>query len=514
MPLMLTSSAMRSHEPRPLRQSPADQILTFARLLRENGIPVSPAETADALLGISAMPVVLDLRESFHAVLAATLVKSTVDLPLFSALFDAYWGVSSCEDADDTNGHHHHGHGTPILEGVDLLPKAGLNVDGGKPVHQHGEQLNLRRFFGEGAGRPDHDHHPGDRLRLTWIGGDVLYDHEGGPPSGDLDFDGQLGLRRVTLGGAPGGLRQSQSAVIPRDIVLAGGDESGLAADADLDAASQRLLDEQTSERRRQFPNGNAGGSVGPGEEQLPTLLPALSWDRLTAEDVARLDQAIARIARRIGGAQGSRRAARSGRLDARQTARRAAATGGIPFSPVYRSRKDDRPRLVVLCDASLSVRGAARFLLTMSRGLQRQSGRVRSFVYVRDVAEVTRALADPDLDHAISDIFGGRLIDTAEASDGGAALSAFAERYGAILSRRTTVLILGDGRNNGRDPRVESLAELRLRCRRIVWLSPEQRGTWRLAGCDLPRYAPWCDLVESVRRPADVERLLQRLPG
>jgi len=85
----------------------------------------------------------------------------------------------------------------------------------------------------------------------------------------------------------------------------------------------------------------------------------------------------------------------------------------------------------VVLCDVSLSVRGAAGFLLRVARAAQRQSGRVRSFVFVREVAEATRLLADCDLETAIGTIFGGRLIDTAESSDAGAALGAFVRQCG-----------------------------------------------------------------------------------
>ena len=82
----------------------------------------------------------------------------------------------------------------------------------------------------------------------------------------------------------------------------------------------------------------------------------------------------------------------------------------------------------------------------------------------------------------------------------------------GGMLSPKTTLLIVGDGRNNGRDPGIEVLAEIRGKCRRVVWLTPEERGTWRLAGCDLPRYAPVCDVVAPVPTPAALERLVAKL--
>jgi uncharacterized protein with von Willebrand factor type A (vWA) domain len=159
-----------------------------------------------------------------------------------------------------------------------------------------------------------------------------------------------------------------------------------------------------------------------------------------------------------------------------------------------------------VLCDASLSTRGAARFLLAVSQAAQRQTGRVRTYVFVRDVREVTLIFEQQSFDEAIRAIFNGRLLDTSEASDGGAALGALVRDHGRLFTAKTTLLILGDARNNGHDPNLPALADLRQRCRRVIWLTPEQRGTWRLAGCDLPRYEAYCDQVATVRTPADLE--------
>jgi uncharacterized protein with von Willebrand factor type A (vWA) domain len=148
-----------------------------------------------------------------------------------------------------------------------------------------------------------------------------------------------------------------------------------------------------------------------------------------------------------------------------------------LPFAPVYRARRDDRPRLVVLCDVSLSVRGSARFLLHVARAAQRGNGRVRTFVFVREVAEVTRWLEAADFESAVRAIFGGQILDTAESSDAGSTFRSFLDQFGSQLSPKTTVLMLGDGRNNGRDPGIEALAVIRERCRRIVWMTPEDPG-------------------------------------
>ncbi|MGH2561021.1 MAG: VWA domain-containing protein, partial [Thermomicrobiales bacterium] len=351
--------------------------------------------------------------------------------------------------------------------------------------------------------RPDHDHHPNDRVRLTWLGGDLLYDQAGGAPPVAAARDGAIGLARVSMAGQPGALRPPSATVLPRGVVFGGG--SGHADGPPVDEGYNGRLD---GSRRTAVTTDHWPADT----HDATSSLPELSWDRLSVEEIVRLERALGRLGRKLGGAPGRRRVARYGRLDGHLTARRAATTGGVPFVPVYRERRDDRPRLVVLCDASLSVRGAARFLLALASAAQRQSGRVRGFVYVREVAEATAALASPRFEHAVAEIFGGRLLDTAEASDGGAALATFRDRHASILTPRTTLLILGDGRNNGHDPRVDALAALRRRCRRVIWLTPESRGSWRLAGCDLPRYEAVCDLVTTVRAPADLERLVTGL--
>ena len=132
----------------------------------------------------------------------------------------------------------------------------------------------------------------------------------------------------------------------------------------------------------------------------------------------------------------------------------------------------------------------------------------MRTFVFVRDLADASQAMGAGEAIDAVRTIFGGELLDVAASSDAGRALAAWSERFGSLLTPRTTMLILGDARNNGRDPQVEVLQRLSERARRVIWLSPEPRGAWKLAGCDLPKYARWCDVVDSVRTPADFERI------
>jgi uncharacterized protein with von Willebrand factor type A (vWA) domain len=345
------------------------------------------------------------------------------------------------------------------------------------------------------------------------MGSELEFDQEAGAPPVSEGLDGSFALRRVATRARPGALRPPSLIEISREVVMSGLRE--MLEGFEGDDPDEGLLDwlQESAAGMRRDPRATAS-ELWPivDDESAHSALLDLRWDSLSIDDLTRLEGAMHRLGKKLGGAPGSRKMARRGRLDARRTARRAAATGGVPFEPVFRARLNDRPRLIVLCDASLSVRGAARFLLALSQIAQRQTGRVRTFVFVRQVRDVSLTLEQREFDEALRAIFGGQLIDTSEASDGGVALDLMLKRYGDLLNAKTTLLILGDARNNGNDPNLAALAELRRRCRRIVWLTPEQSGTWRLAGCDLLRYAEYCDLVATVRTPLDLERVVDRI--
>lgn len=483
-----------------------DRILEFAQVLRVRGLVVSPAEVADALRAIVVLPEAIGGEEVLKAVLAGTLVKQAADLEVFREEFFGFFSPAKGIDRAREDGHGQDHAGEGGIVGLDVVPEVDAAMDAGEERHEHGRRVDLRRYFGEGVERPGHDHHGGDRWRLTWLGREQVLDRAEAPTSDGRGLGGAVGLRRVVTAGRPGPLQPGGGVELPRDVVLRG------SGGASIDAVGDRIDDEAVARTRRHMANApsarsseSGGGRRIAGERAHLDL----GWDELTSDKPRRLERAVERMGRRLGGAPGSRRSVGGGRLDARRTARRAAMTDGVPFAPVFLARRDDRPRLIVVCDVSLSVRGAARFLLQVARAAQRQGGRVRSFVFVRELAEVTRLLGSDDLEEAIAAIFDGRLLDTAEGSDAGAALGELVGRYGYVLSRKATVLVLGDGRNNGRDPGLEAIEAIRQRCRRVVWLTPEARGAWRLAGCDVPRYAARCDLVASVRTVAELERVV-----
>src|SRR5215216_4791003 len=197
---------------------PVTRIVGFARLLRANGIAGSPAEIVDALKAVEAMPLVLQTRAAFSATLASTLVKRVADFQTFETLFALWFDAQQPAHLDDD--HRHNKRAQAQVAGVDLLPTPGSAMDAGRARHEHGKRIDLRRYFGEGVARPEHDHHAEDRLKITWMGSELEYDQTAARPPAGLEHDGSFGLRRVTTSGLPGRLRPPSSVEIPRAIVL------------------------------------------------------------------------------------------------------------------------------------------------------------------------------------------------------------------------------------------------------------------------------------------------------
>ena len=216
--------------------------------------------------------------------------------------------------------------------------------------------------------------------------------------------------------------------------------------------------------------------------------------------------------ARCTAGSTHKRKVSARGRIDSGRTMRRNMRFDGIPFAPVTVARAEDRPRLVVLADVSLSVRATARFTLHLVHGLQSLFGQVRTFAFVADLVEVTDLFADHPVEQALGLIFGGDVLDVDANSDYGAAFGRFLEHFGSAVTRRTTVIVLGDGRGNGNDPSVEAFAEITRRARETIWLTPEPRYSWGLGGCDLPVYAEYCSRVRVVRDLTGLESAAEEM--
>jgi uncharacterized protein len=226
-------------------------------------------------------------------------------------------------------------------------------------------------------------------------------------------------------------------------------------------------------------------------------------------EDVRRGVRTLAERLR--GAARVKTRHRRRGRLDPARTMRNALATGGLPFRPVRRDQRRDRPRLMILCDVSDSVRQASRFMLEFVYAIQELFDRTRSFVFVSDIAEVTRLFDERGMSEAVLQS-AMAAVDTAHNSYYARALLHFEQQFMSAIDRRTTVVILGDGRTNYQATGADVVAEMRARARSVLWLCPEPRSRWGAGDSAMPAYEAEATQALVVASGADLERAAREL--
>ncbi|MBS2016016.1 MAG: VWA domain-containing protein [Deltaproteobacteria bacterium] len=231
---------------------------------------------------------------------------------------------------------------------------------------------------------------------------------------------------------------------------------------------------------------------------------PFAALDPVEVDEVRRAVRAF--VQRLRGGERVRKRRAMRGRIDPHATLRRAMRTGGVPFRLSRRARRRDKPRLLLLCDVSDSVRSVARFLLELTYAAQELFDRTRSFVFVSELGETTRLFEEEPIERALAKAYGGAVVPVTHNSSYGRVLRSFEERVLRDVDRRTTVVILGDGRTNYQDDGAAVLDAIRARARAVVWLCPEPRAAWATGDSAMSRYAPKCTRVLEVRCARDLE--------
>jgi len=231
-----------------------------------------------------------------------------------------------------------------------------------------------------------------------------------------------------------------------------------------------------------------------------------------SAPEQREMEAAIRRVARKIQGAKTRRlKEDRIGRINVPNSLRHNVRYDGVPFDPVMR-RREGRPRIALLCDVSLSTRNLSQFWLHMIYQMQNLFSKVRTFVFVADAAEVTQVFEERDMNRAVEEVFSGRVIDADANSDFGKAAEQFKNRYLPTINHRTTLVVLGDGRNNGKEPNVAAFEEIAQHARQIIWITPEPKWGWSLGSCDMPLYEPMCDRVEVVRTVDQLAGVAEKL--
>ena len=489
----------------------------FVRVLRRHQLRVSPAESLDALHALQ--QVGLGERKVVRDALRATMVKNQEDSETFDRLFDLFFSIRPPKEKPTASfklPEHDHDHGPPPAK-LEL----GEDAEGEAPEeghsHDEGEPVDMRRFFDEERIRPSQDiHGEAERMRLSMFSQELILNHKQGALESALQrLTYHLRVRRARNIFNPGGLVPNAGGEeIPLDVSAVDlqnfvdhlhGMEVDEALVEQIEAQSENILRglpeliKQMQERKKKLEKSTKDDS----ELRHRSLMKMLDF---SAAEQREMEAAIRRIARRIYGAKTRRlRQDRTGRISVPHTLRHNVRYDGIPFNPVLRRRREGRPRVALLCDVSLSTRNLARFWLHLIYQMQSLFSKVRTFVFVAEMAEVTQLFEEHTMREAVDGIFSGRILDADVNSDFGKAAEQFVGEHLSAINHRTTVVILGDGRNNGKHPNVEALEGITQHARQVIWITPEPRWGWSLGSCDMPLYERVCNRVEVVR---DVESL------
>jgi uncharacterized protein with von Willebrand factor type A (vWA) domain len=457
------------------------RILEFIGDLRRAELRISPSEALDALAATTTVG--LESREGFKAALSATLVKEARDEATFERIFNLYFldlqalgeGLRKALGPED-----------PRIQDMlsDLMDMADMDLDEMTELLLQGGGSEMEmaiRAGSQNAGLERLMYF----LQVGYFSRRIQDRFDWSAIERDLEKIMKLLEER--------GLDPGQLARIRNYL------------DLRLEAFRRMIRQHVERELERR--------AWRQGERLTREVLSEKPLFALTADEVAQMKTVVARLARKIKDALALRqRQEQRGRIDTRRTIRRSLQYGGVPMEIFLRRRHREKPKLVTICDVSDSVRNASRFMLQLVWSLQECFSRVRSYVFVSEIAEVTQAFNTMPVERAIEWALKGSPVDYHCRSDFGYAFSRFVRTELDTLDRKTTIMVLGDARNNYNDPQAWALRLIRERVKGIIWLNPEGQWGWGIGDSVMPLYAPSCDIVRECRTIAQLGEVVDNL--
>jgi uncharacterized protein with von Willebrand factor type A (vWA) domain len=452
-----------------------DRIVEFIRGLRAAGVRVSLAESMDAMRATGVMGIGDKTR--FRHSMRSTLIKEKEDFPVFDELFSLYFG----------------GGGQPLQNAMeDLSPdeqemlKAALSAMSGRlqqlldwltsgqgPTKEELEEM-ARRSGAQWANSP---------REARWVSRRMLR---------QLGFQhleqqiGELVAHLQKMGMSQKSIEKLLGVVDANRESLA----DQIAQQVGLQVARER------SERARDLHG---------------TDLMHKPLQSLTEQEAELLRQEVRRLVAQVRSRAALRRKRGNiGKFDPKSTIRANQRYGGVPFEVKFKKQKL-KPSLVLISDVSTSMRPVAEFMLRLIYELQDQVAKARSFAFNADMEEISVTLSGNRAADAVADIL-YNIPPGYYATDLGNSLATFFKEWSDTINGRTTVIILGDGRNNYNSPRIDLVKRLQQRAKRLIWFNPEHRQQWGTGDSDMLDYVPYCDEVYQVRNLAQLSTAVDQL--
>jgi len=445
------------------------RILQLGEALRAEGVAIGTSELNDAFAALEAVP--WTAPGDFRAALAATLAKSPEDRRVFDLVFERFFFRAA-----EAQALHHE-----IREGDQQD-----GITGGERIELDNLREQLLQAIRDGDEAAMRDL---ARLAIAAFG-------RRGEGSGVLGVDVQRIRRALGLRSEPGGPVQED---VPREQLRLTRDQIRR-----FEAHLRRELERAQIERT----------------QALPPSRPLTELDRALPtgplQDLAAVHRVVAQLKRRLA-TQGheTRGRKRHAHVDVRRTMRASLQTGGVPVVLKYRPRRPRRPELYVLCDVSTSVTSASVFFLSVLHALHDAFRKMRSFVFVERISEVTDVFARERSFRAASEAISkdAGVADVSGYTDYGRVWNEFLVQVEDDLHPRATVIVLGDARTNGRDPRADVFARIAAHAGRTFWLNPEPRLYWNYGDSVIATYERFCEAYEcwTTRQLEDFVKALTR---
>jgi uncharacterized protein len=425
----------------------AAKLLGFCEELRCEGVAVGTSEILDAFAALEQVP--WTSRDDFREALATTIAKSQEDRRLFELLFERWFFRAAEAEA--------------IERGIDETAQR----------HEGGDRLDINELR--------------EQVRQAIVEGNE---------------DEMRDLARLAI--AAFGRQGEGSGVVGVDVQRIRrtlGLSAGTQAPAEDGAAEQVPIDRDQLNRFERHLRRELERDLIERTSTLPPSRPLAELDRALptnpTQDLAAVHRAVSQMKRRLATLGHEQRGRRQGQsIDVRRTMRASLETGGVPMHLRYRPKRPRRPEIYVLCDVSTSVTSASVFFLSVLHALHDSFRKLRSFVFIERISEVTDVFEHERDFRVIAQKISseGGVADVSGYTDYGRVWLEFLSQISDDLDPRSTVIVLGDARTNGREPHADVFAQVSERAGRLFWLNPEPKLYWNYGDSVMAAYERYCD--------------------
>lgn len=432
------------------------RMVQFIRALRAAGVRISLSESQDAMYGVDAVGAVN--RDHFRSTLKATLVKEGRDQSTFDYFFPLFFGNN-----------------TPPMENI---------PDNLSPQEQQMLQDALQSMMGNMQALKDLlrqllEGRPFSQQQLNQMA------QQSGLNQGSEMYQRQWFERRMNR---QAGMQQLQEMI---EQLLQELREMGMSDQALGELREQIQQNAQgLSDQISNFVGKSLAEQMAQQEPQPKPDLMDVPFTQLGQNEVEAIRDEIRRLAARLRSRASLRqKRSHSGTLDVRKVMRHNMRYGGVPVELKYHT-KQVKPRLVLICDVSTSMRYCAEFLLTLVYELQDVVAKTDSFIFIDDLVDISMTFEEKQPQEAVSQVLSENPPGY-YSTDLGNSLKTFQRDHMGKVGSKTTVIILGDGRNNYNNPRLDIASDMERRSRRVIWFCPEPQSMWGTGDSDMHQYAP-----------------------